>query len=160
MANNNRADRGKNRKAGNAPDLTPEEKKRALAKQLGLKPKTVQMVDMLIEDKTLSQTEAYIQTHKTDNRKNASIAASRLLAKPSVRIYKDSAIKKAKGRIVELIDSQNESIALKSAQDVLDRTEGKAIQKTENTSKVVEVKLDFAGVRIGAHYLQAGNSTT
>ena len=157
VKNNNRADRGKNRKAGNAPKLTAEKERELLAKQLGLKPKTKQLVDTLIENPKLSQTEAYIQIHGTNNRNSARATASAILAKPNVSIYKDSAIRKAKTRIVSLVSSDNEGIALKASQDILDRTEGKAVQKTENTSKTVEVKLDLTGLRVGSHYINAGN---
>lgn len=152
--NNQRLDRAGNRKSGNAPELTPEEKRVDLIKQLGLKPKTVEMLELMENNPKLSQTEAYIQTHATNNRKVASVEASRLLAKPTVQIYKNSIIKKAKRRIGTLIDSTNESIALKASQDVIDRTEGKAVQKTESTQKTVSVKLDLSGVRIGAHYIR------
>lgn len=154
VKNNNRADRGANKKAGNSPRLTAEEKKRILAKQLRLRPKTVAMVDMLLENPKLTQTEAYMRTHDTDNRKNAGIQASKILNKPSVQIYKDSAVRKAKSRIVSLVDSENESIALKAATDIIDRTEGKAVQKNETTTKTVEVKLDLTGVKLGNHYIK------
>lgn len=154
VKNNNRADRGANKKAGNSPRLTAEEKKRILAKQLRLRPKTVAMVDMLLENPKLTQTEAYMRTHDTDNRKNAGIQASKILNKPSVQIYKDSAVRRAKSRIVSLVDSENESIALKAATDIIDRTEGKAVQKNETTTKTVEVKLDLTGVKLGNHYIK------
>lgn len=152
--NNNRPDRGKNKKSGNAPKLSAEEKSRLLAKQLGIKPKTKAMVDLMQENPKLSATEAYIRTHQTVSRKTAGIEASRLLKKPSVIGYKDSAVKKAKNRIVSLVDSENENTALKAAQDIIDRNEGKAVQKSENLSRTVEVKLDLSGVRIGAHYVR------
>lgn len=152
MPNNNRPDRGKNRKSGNVK-LRPEEERELLAKDLRLKPKTKEFVDTLLSNPKLSQTEAYIRTHATNNRKAASVEASRTLAKPSVGIYKASQVAKAKKRIVSLVDTDNESIALKASQDILDRTEGKAIQRNETTSRVVEVKLDLSGVRIGAHYM-------
>ena len=73
---------------------------------------------------------------------------------PSVIGYKDSAVKKAKRRVIELVDSSNENTALKASQDIIDRNEGKAIQKSETTSKVVTVKLDIGGARLGAHYIR------
>lgn len=48
VKNNNRADRGKNKKTGNAPKLTAEDKNTRLAKQLGIKPNTKAMVDKLL----------------------------------------------------------------------------------------------------------------
>lgn len=154
MANNNRPDRGKNRKSGNAPALTAEQERTLLAKQLGLKPKSKAVIDEIIENPTISNTEAYMKHHKTNNRKAASVEVSKLLSKPTAQIYKDSAIRKAKKRIVSLVESGNENIALKASQDILDRTEGKATQKTESVNRTVEVKLDLTGVRIGSHYIQ------
>lgn len=156
VKNNQRADRGSNRKAGNDAKETPEQKRQRLAKELGLKPKTVAMIELMENNPKLSQTEAYIRTHETNSRKNASIEASKLLNKPSVRIYKDSAIRKAKKRIVSLVDSENEQIAFKASADILDRTEGKAAQKTEHTSRVVRVEVDLTGVKLGNHYLPTG----
>lgn len=155
VKNNQRADRGANRKAGNEPKAeTVAEKKQRLAKQYGIKPKTKAMVDLMNDNPKLSATEAYIQTHETESRITAKNAASKLLQRPTVIGYKDSAVGKAKRRIVSLIDSENESIALKASESVIDRNEGKAIQKSENTSRTVEVKLDLTGLRIGSHYLQ------
>lgn len=152
--NNNRADRGANRRAGNSPVLTDEQRREQLARELGIKPKTRAFVDKLLEDPTLTQTEAYIATHKTNSVKTAKSEASKLLQRPAVIGYKDSAVGKAKRRIVTLVDSNNENTALKAAQDIIDRTEGKAIQKSENISRTVEVKLDLTGVRLGAHYVK------
>lgn len=151
--NNQKADRAGNKKAGNAPKETPEQKRQALAKQLGLKPKTVEMIELMENDKKLSQTEAYIRIHGTDNRESARSSASALLAKPNVQIYKDSAIRKAKRRVVSLVSSDNEGIALKASQDIIDRTEGKAQPKEGTVSRVVRVEVDLTGVKLGNHYL-------
>ncbi len=158
VKNNNRADRGKNRKAGNEVKLTAAEERELLAKQLKLKPKSKQVLDELLNNPKLSNTEAYMKVHQTNNRKSASVSAARLLAKPSARIYSERAVGRAKKRIVELVDSNNEQIAYKASADILDRTEGKAVQRNETTSKVVEVKLDLTGVRIGSHYLPQQDS--
>jgi len=151
--NNNRADRGANKKTGNAPKLTAEDKNTQLAKQLRIKPRTKAMVDKLLDNPSMSQTQAYIETHETNNRTVAKNEASKLLTKPSVMIYKASAIKKAKERIVSLVDSDNENIALKASQDIIDRTEGKAHHKDEQVSRTVHVSLDLTGVKLGNHYL-------
>lgn len=154
MANNNRPDRGKNKKAGNDRAESPAEVKQRLAKQYGIKPKTKEVIDLLNDDPTLSNTEAYLKVHGTSNRNTAATAMNKLLKKPSVIGYKDAAVKKAKRRVIELVDSSNESVALKAAESIIDRNEGKAIQKSESTSKVVTVKLDLAGARLGAHYIR------
>ena len=152
--NNNRPDRGKNKKAGNDRPESTAERKQRLAKQYGIRHKTKEMIDLMNDNPKLSATEAYIRTHETESRVTAGTAAHKLLKKPSVIGYKDSAVKKAKRRMIELVDSSNESIAVKASQDIIDRNEGKAIQKTENTSKVVTVKLDIGGARLGAHYVR------
>jgi hypothetical protein len=154
MANNNKPDRGKNVRQGNTK-LTAEQERTELAKQLKIKPRTKAFVDELINNKDISNTEAYIRTHDTNNRTTASVQASNLLRKRSVSIYKASAVKKAKERIVTLVDSGNENIALKASQDIIDRTEGKAVQKSESINRTVEVKLDLSGARIGAHYVNS-----
>ena len=154
MANNNRPDRGKNKKAGNAPAESTAERKQRLAKQYGIKTKTKETIDYMLEHPEVTQAEAYMKFHGTTNKKTASNAVTKLLKKPSVIGYKDSAVKKAKRRVIALVDSSNESIALKAADSIIDRTEGKAIQKNETTSKVVTVKLDLSGARLGAHYIK------
>jgi hypothetical protein len=153
VKNNNRADRGKNRKSGNAPAETLEQKRTRLAKEYGIKPKTKAVIDELIENPQLTNTEAYMRHHKTSNKNTAATAMNKLLKKPSVIGYKDSAVKSAKRRIISLVDSENESIALKASQDIIDRNEGKAIQKTETNSKVVEIKLDLSGSKLGNHFI-------
>jgi len=155
MANNNRADRKTktvdNTKRGNVKQAPKT--REVLAKELKLKPKTKAFVDKLIEEPKLSQTEAYIQTHETNNRDTAKVEASKLLTKPNVQIYKDSAVIKAKKRIVALVDSDNENIAIKASQDIIDRVEGKAVQKNESTQRTVNVMLDLTGVKLGGHNL-------
>lgn len=152
--NNQKADRGKNKKAGNVKP-TAEEKRDSLAKQLRLKPKTKAFIDLMNDNPKLSATEAYIQTHETTNRVAAGNNASRVLKKANVIGYKDAAVNKAKRRIVSLVDSDNENTALKASQDIIDRNEGKAIQKNESISRTVEVKVDLTGVKIGSHYLHS-----
>lgn len=153
VKNNNRADRGDNKKRGNSKKLTVQDQRKALASQLGLKPKTKEFIDLLLDNPKMSQTEAWKLTHKTDNSNTAAVEASNTLRKPKAVIYKDSAIKKAKERIVSLVDSENESIALKSSQDIIDRTEGKAQQKDGELSRTVRVEIDLTGVKLGNHYL-------
>ncbi len=152
--NNNRPDRGRNKRAGNDPVATLEEERRALAKQFRLKPKTKAMIDDMLDDPRLTQREAYLRHHKTTNIKTVDRALNRTMNKPSVIGYKDSAVRKAKRRIIELVESKNESIALKASADIIDRNEGKAVQKNESISRTVDVKIDLTGVRLGNHYIK------
>jgi len=153
-ASNNRPDRGRNRKSGNVSTaLSPLEERELLAKELGLKPKSKAVLDELIDNPKITQREAYLKHHKTNSVTTADSNASKLLSSTKARIYSDRAVGRAKKRIVSLVESGNENIALKASQDILDRTEGKATQKTESVNKTVEVKLDLTGVRIGSHYI-------
>lgn len=155
MANNNRSDRGNNRKRGNVTEA-PEDKRGAVASELRITEKTKRFYDTVIDNPKLTQTEAYKQTHDISKHKNensAAVAASRLLKSDKYQIYKASVVGKAKRRIASLVDSDNENIALKASQDIIDRTEGKATQKTENTSRTVHVALDLTGVKLGGHNL-------
>lgn len=61
----------------------------------------------------------------------------------------------AVSRVGELVHSPNEKIATTNAWKIIEQVHGKSVQKTENTSKTVEVKLDLSGVRIGSHYLSS-----
>lgn len=111
-----------------------QEDKLKLAKKLKLKPRTIAFIDELSNNPKLSQTEAYLRTHKTTNINSARASASQLLATPNVLIYTNKIENKAKRKIASLIDSEKEEIALKASQDILDRNIGKAVQKTISTS--------------------------
>lgn len=151
--NNNRPDRGKNRKSGNVIEA-PKDKRGAIANELGISEKTKAFYDEMIDNPNIGQVNAYKKTHDTSKQTNpntAAVNASRLLRNDKYQIYKASVVGKAKKRIASLVDSENENIALKASQDIIDRTEGKATQKTENTSNVVHVALDLTGVKLGGH---------
>lgn len=121
--------------------LTPEQSTK-LAKELKLKPKTKAFVDLTLQDPKISNTEAYLRTHKTDNRHVASVEASKTLAKPSVQIYKQTHIMQAVKKIVELTNHDKPDIALRASQDILDRTQGKAtIQSDNNTYTQINISL-------------------
>lgn len=156
VKNNQRADRGKNRKRGNELKLeSTAEKRYRLAKELRISDKTKDFYDTLIDNPKIKIRDAYIQAKgESTSLQQASVNASKLKNSDKYYIYKASAVGKAKRRVVELVESNNESIALKASQDILDRTEGKATQKTENISRTVEVKLDLTGVKLGAHHVK------
>lgn len=111
-----------------------------------MKPKTKAFVNELLANPKLSNTEAYIRTHKTTNRNSARASASQLLASPSVSIYMQEHVNKAQQRIVSLVDNATkEEVQLKASQDVLDRSFGKAKQQIEVSSNVVQINIDLTG---------------
>lgn len=100
-------------------------------------------LDELIDNPTTSQTDAYIKTHKTNNRKTASVEATKTLKKPSSIIYLQNHVENATQTIIDLSqNAENEAIKLKASQDILDRTHGKATLKqiTESTNLNIDVQ--------------------
>lgn len=110
-------------------------------KKFGLTRKQKAFADELIAHPKQSATKAYLATHETTSYNGAAVEASRTLKKPNVQLYLDTHIDKAKNRVVQLIDSDKEEIALRAADSVLDRALGKATQRVENQSTVVTLNL-------------------
>lgn len=109
-----------------------------------MKPKTKAFADTLLANPKLSNTEAYMRTHKTTNRRSASVSASKLLATPSVSIYLAKHVDAARMRIVQLVDNAGkEEVQLRAAQDILDRTHGKAIQRADLAVSGVSLNIDL-----------------
>jgi hypothetical protein len=109
-----------------------------------VKNKTKAFVNELLANPKLSNTEAYIRTHQTTNRKSASVSASRLLAKPSVSIYLEKHTSNARKRVVDLVDNAGkEDVQLRAAQDILDRSFGKATQRAEVVASGITLNIDL-----------------
>lgn len=107
-----------------------------------MKPKTKEFVDILLEDPKISATNAYLATHETTNRTTAKNNAHQTLKKPNVQIYMQKHAKRAANRIVELIDSEKEDMSFKASVEILDRTYGKAIQKSVNQNTNLNVNVE------------------
>lgn len=105
-----------------------------------LRRKTKLFLDKVIENPKMSAADAYIATHETNNKAAAAVHATRLLHKPSARVYLEKHSKLAKRKIVELVGSNREEIALKASIDIMDRTYGKAVQRSENSNVNVNVE--------------------
>ena len=109
-----------------------------------MKPKTKAFLDEIAKNPRQSNVDAYINTHKTNNRKSAGASASKLLAKPSSVIYLEQHIDKARNRIIDLVDSASkEEIQLRASQDILDRSYGKATQINEITKRGITLNIDL-----------------
>lgn len=109
-----------------------------------MKPKTKAFVDELLKNPKLSQTEAYMRTHKTTNARSAGVSASKLLAKPNILIYMEEHVDMARNKVVQLMNTASrEDIQFRSAQDVLDRVYGKPKQAVELQSKVLKINIDL-----------------
>lgn len=113
----------------------------------------------------MSRTRAAMQVYNTTDYSIAASIASENLKKPQVVIYRDEHVQKAKAKVVELIDSENENIALKASDSVLDRQLGKATQKVEQNTIVTEVANDQIAnaAQLAAQFIQflkASNTVT
>lgn len=106
-----------------------------------IKRRTKDFANKLLADPTMSATQAYIETHQTNNRNAAKVEASKLLAKPNVQLYMNSHIDKAKVKIVDLVDSNREEIALKASESILDRALGKPTIRQEVKSTRISISL-------------------
>jgi hypothetical protein len=107
-----------------------------------LHPKVKAFADELINNPKINHTEAYIKTHKTNNRNAAKVNASKTLTNPNVQIYLNKHIDKARNRIVQLIDSDKENISLQASESVLDRALGKPVQQTQNINLNIDSALN------------------
>lgn len=105
-----------------------------------MKPKTKEFVDLTLKNPKMSQTEAYIRTHETENRRAARVSASKLMNKPNVQIYKQAHVKKAKEKIVKLMESKDEAMVFKASESILDRELGKPLTRTNNVNMNINVE--------------------
>lgn len=105
-----------------------------------IRPKTKAFVDKLLEDPKITQTQAYLDTHQTENRLAARVQASHLLSKPDVLAYMEQKAPMAEKVIVQVMQNakknknnvQWQRLAHDSAQTILDRTYGKSITRSNN----------------------------
>jgi hypothetical protein len=111
---------------------------------MALKPKSKQVLDIIASEPKTSATEAYLRVHNTENRATAAANAHQLLKKPSAQIYIEKHIDKARDTVVSLLDSEKPDIQLRAATDILDRTQGKAVQQVQTTGVSVQFSIDLS----------------
>ena len=103
--------------------------------------------DTLLNNPKISATRAALQTYGKPDKPTTYATANDIardnLQKPSVQIYMEEHVQKASNRVVQLIDSEKEEIALRASDSVLDRVLGKATQKIETHSTSVNLNLSL-----------------
>jgi len=82
-------------------------------------------------------------TLKRNSKAMLDVYASQLLKKPEAQIYIQQHIDKATNTIVSLLEAEKDDIKLRAATDILDRTQGKAVQQIQSTSKVLVMSIDL-----------------
>lgn len=110
---------------------------------MALKPKSKQVLDIIASEPKTSATEAYLRVHNTENRATAAANAYQLMQKPQAQIYLEKHIDKARTTMVTLLDAEKDDIKLRAATDILDRTQGKAVQTTEVRGTVLTLNIDL-----------------
>ena len=109
----------------------------------GLKANSKKVLDIIATQKKRNAKQAYKEVHPNASDNTASVNAYQLLKKPSAQIYLQEHVNKAKETIVELLQSEKDDIRLRSATDILDRSTGKAIQRTEVTTQGITLNIDL-----------------
>lgn len=92
--------------------------------------------DELINNPKQSNASAIMKTYNTTDTATASQMALENLNKPNIQLYLNQHVDKAKTRVVELVDSKREDIALRASQDILDRNLGKSVNRTIHSTGV------------------------
>ncbi len=96
-------------------------------------------------------TEAAAQTYDVVKRSTADVIGHENLAKPNLQAYLALHDNAAQNVVVEVMNNSSilkdepahASIALKAADSILDRLHGKATQRSEDVSTVVNINLDL-----------------
>lgn len=111
-----------------------------------LKQNSKKILDVIAGQEAINATKAYKMVHPTASDVTARNNVSQLLKKPEAQIYLQKHIDKAKSKVVELIDSNKEQIALQASESVLDRALGKSTQRIESNSTTVNLNLDLTNI--------------
>lgn len=127
----------------NTPQATPLKATKPRQKY-GLKHTSKKILDIIASQETRNATQAYREVHPDASDITARVNSYKLLQKPESRIYLQEHISNARETIIDLMNnSSKDDIRLRSAIDVLDRSTGKAIQRTEVTTQGVTLNIDL-----------------
>jgi len=110
-----------------------------------LKVNSQRILDVYIKQKTKNARKAYMEVHPTASIATASSRMTDLLKKPEAQVYLQEHVTKATQRIVGLVDSEKEEIALRASQDIIDRNMGKAVQTVIQSKNGVTLNIDLSG---------------
>lgn len=105
--------------------------------------KQKRFADELLAHPRKSATQAASEVYSVKNRHVAEVIASENMRKPEILDYMGTYADMAESRIIELIQSDDERVALSAAKDVLDRRYGKAMQRAEVSARVLKLDIDL-----------------
>lgn len=109
-----------------------------------LKRNSKRILDAYVAQGSKNARKAYLSVHPDAKVTTAGSRAHDLLKKPEAQIYLQQHVDRAKETIVDLLKSEKDDIRLRSAVDILDRSTGKAIQRTENVSTGITLSIDLS----------------
>lgn len=119
-----------------------------------LKRKTKAFVDVVLANPKMAVSDAYLQTHKTNNPRTAAVNGSVLMNQPNVLAYMAKHSDIAEQAIVSVLKNakkrknkdsiQWQRLVLDSGAEILDRVHGKALTRTNslNVSMTMEEALN------------------
>lgn len=110
---------------------------------MALKTNSKKVLDVYAQQQKKNATQAYKQIYPNASDVTARNNASQLLKKPDAQIYLQKHIDKARETIVDLLQSEKDDIKLRSAIDILDRSHGKSVQRTEVNTSVLTLNIDL-----------------
>lgn len=110
---------------------------------MALKTNSKKVLDVYAQQQKKNATQAYKQIYPNASDVTARTNAYKLMNKPESKIYLQQHIDKARETIVDLLQSEKDDIKLRSAIDILDRTQGKAVQRTEVNTSVLTLNIDL-----------------
>lgn len=110
--------------------------------------------DHLLNNPKDSATEAAAQTYNVSTRDSAEVIASENLSRPSIQLYLEEHIDKAKETVVDIMNNSrilkdepaHGRLALEASKEILDRNLGKATQRVETHSTSVNLNLDLTSI--------------
>lgn len=108
--------------------------------------KQKRFADLLLNNPKLSAAQAVREVYnitRPDSSTPRTVAAENL-AKPNIQLYMDAHVQKAKNKIIQLIDSKADKIALAASDSVLNRALGKPTQRVEQHTTSVSLELALA----------------
>lgn len=121
-----------------------------MEKAVKLTRKQKAFADELVNNPKISPTQSALKHYGKPDKPTTYATAQQIahanLTKPNVQLYLDKHIDKAKNRVIQLVDSEKEDIALRASDSILDRALGKATQRTESTSTSVTLNLDLTNI--------------
>ena len=105
--------------------------------------KQANFVNELINNPKQSATQAVMKTYDTNKAYVAKNIASVNLTKPNILQHLQANTERAEQKIVSLIDSDKEEIALRASQDVINRVHGTPVSTVINQSTGVTLTIDL-----------------